>query len=74
MNDMLPRTASMGSGRLVLGYLHAASASVVDLTPKVDLLNANDLYKKITIVSRFVRIDTDSGYSPSNLIHRILLS
>lgn len=25
---------------------HAASANVVDLTPKVDLLNANDLYKK----------------------------
>ena len=25
---------------------HAASASVADLTPKVDLLNANDLYKK----------------------------
>lgn len=50
------------------------SGSTVHFTPDPDLKDAGDLYKKMTIASRFILMDTDSGYSPLNSIRRTLPS
>lgn len=50
------------------------SGSTLLSTPDSDLKDAGDLYNKMTIASRFVLMVTDSDYSPSNLIRRILPS